>query len=454
MSGLSAAAGAAAGGLGAGRLRAAAGGPGVAVGGPGVAVGGPGVAVCRRGAAGGVRLLVIVGATLTAGATPAIAAKPPRIDAKSAIVVEASTGQIAYALRPNERRPIASTTKLMTALLTLERGGLDDIFTAPPYAADPIESKLGLQTGERMTARDLLRALLLVSANDGAADLATGVSGSIPAFVEAMNARARALGLRDTAYANPVGLDDPDNYSTAADLVKLAIVLRRNRFFRETTDLERTRLRSGVRPRTIVNRNELLAQSPEVDGVKTGYTSSAGYVLVGSATHNGVTVVSAVLGEPSKAARNADSLALLRYGLSQFRQATPVRRGARLATTKVKYRNQDTIALVAAAGVRRVVRRGAPVRVAVVGVPGQLEGPLGAGTRAATAVVSVSGRVIARVPVVTALAVPEVGIGERALAFVRKPGSLVVIGALLACLALILLRSRRRRHRATESEPA
>lgn len=407
------------------------------------------------GAAAGVRLLLITAATLIAGATPALAGTPPRIDAESAIVVEASTGQIAYAKRANERRPIASTTKLMTALLTLERVGLDDVFTAPAYAADPIESKLGLQTGERMTARDLLRALLLVSANDGAVDLATGVSGSIPAFVDAMNARARELGLRSTSYANPVGLDDPANYSTAADLVKLAIVLRRNRFFRETTDLERTRLESGAQPRTIVNRNDLLAQSPEVDGIKTGYTTSAGYVLVGSATRNGVTVVSAVLGEPSESTRNADTLALLRHGLSQFRQVTPVRRGTQLATTKVKYRNEDTIALVATAGVRRVVRRGAPVRVAVVGVPGQLEGPLPAGTRAATAVVRVSGRVIARVPVVTAAAVPEVGIGERAQAFVQKPGSLVAIGTVLAGLAMILLLTRRRRRdRATEGEPA
>src|SRR3712207_1531637 len=192
----------------------------------------------------------------------------------------------------------------MTALLAHEGVALDDVLTAAPYQPAPAESVVGLAPGERMTVRDLLRALVLPSANDAAVTLATGISGSVGAFVEEMNARARQLELRDTRYANPVGLDAPTNRSSARDLVRLAAVLRRDDFFRETTDLPRVTLRSGARPRTVLNRNRLVRDVGFVDGVKTGRTIQAGYVLVGSATRDGVTVISAVLGEPSEAVRD------------------------------------------------------------------------------------------------------------------------------------------------------
>ena len=125
----------------------------------------------------------------------------------------------------------------MTVLVALERDDLDDVFSAADYDPAPAESQIGLRTGERMSVRDLLRATLLPSANDAAATLAVGTMGSTPAFVAEMNRRAQALGLTDTHYANPIGLDDPDNYSTAHDLARLAIRLRRYEFFRRTVDL-------------------------------------------------------------------------------------------------------------------------------------------------------------------------------------------------------------------------
>ncbi|MCX6385608.1 MAG: D-alanyl-D-alanine carboxypeptidase [Solirubrobacterales bacterium] len=400
------------------------------------------------------RVVLISGLLLMAPSASALAAAVPKIDADAAIVVEASTGQVAYAKRPNQRLAIASTTKLMTALLTLERGGLNDLFTASAYKGEADESKLGLAAGEQMTVADLLRSLLLVSANDGAIDLASGVSGSVSAFVAAMNARAHQLGLRNTNYANPIGLDDPANYSTAADLAKLAIILRRNPLFRKIVDQESIRLQSGKQSRKITNTNDLLGVWPAVNGVKTGHTDAAGYVLVGSATQNGITVVSVVLGDPSKAARDADTLALLHYGLSQFRNVTPVQRGDHLATTKVKYRNEEKIALIASASVHRVVRRGAKVAVSVIGVPEQLQGPLAARTREATVVISISGRATARVALLTASAVPSIGIGERTLGFLLKPAPLAVIAVVLIGLVMLvrLIRNRRRRQKASESQ--
>src|SRR2546423_6662048 len=182
---------------------------------------------------------------------------------------------------------------------------------------------MNLRTGERLTVADLLRGLLIVSANDAANTLAVDIAGSKRSFVAMMNRRARQLGLHDTHYANPVGLDAPGNYSSAADLVKLTLVLRQRSFFRATTNLATVTLHSGSRVRHLVNRNALVREVPYVNGVKTGHTNNAGYILVGSATRNGVTLVSAVLGDGSDEARDSDSLRLLRYGLARYRRPLP-----------------------------------------------------------------------------------------------------------------------------------
>lgn len=375
-------------------------------------------------------------------APAARAQEPPAIQAESAIVVEASTGDVAYERDATERRAIASTTKLMTALLALEGIALDDVLTAPAYQAGPAESVVGLRQGERMTVRDLLRALLLPSANDAAVALAQGLSGSTDAFVDEMNRRARQLGLRDTSYGNPVGLDEADNRSSARDLVKLAIVLRRKPFFRETVDMPRATLRSGSRTRTVLNRNTLVREVPVVDGVKTGRTEQAGYVLVGSATRGGVTVVSAVLGEPTEAARDADTLALLRYGLSRYRRQTVLREGQALRTADLKFRD-DEVRLVASETVARVLRRGERARARVMSAPEELDGPLPAGAEVGTVEVRVRGKVVDRVPLVTAAAVAEATLTDRVASVLGRPASILLVVVLVGCTVLLALLRRR-----------
>ena len=153
---------------------------------------------------------------------------PPQLSAPSAILIEAKTGDVLYERAADKRRPIASTTKLMTALLTMERTKLSDEVTASSYIASPIESKLSLRPGEVLSVADLLRGLMLESANDAAVTLAEHVSGSRAAFVRLMNKRARELKLADTHYDNPIGLDGPGNYSSAHDLARLAAILRKS----------------------------------------------------------------------------------------------------------------------------------------------------------------------------------------------------------------------------------
>jgi D-alanyl-D-alanine carboxypeptidase (penicillin-binding protein 5/6) len=300
----------------------------------------------------------------------------------------------------------------MTALLTLERAEPGDVFRAADYRAGAIESKIGLRRGERMRVQDLLVALLLESANDAAVTLAEGVAGSRGEFVELMNERARELGLDETSYANPVGFDDPDNHSSAGDLAELARVLMRNRRFAEIVDRPEATLRSGARRRTIANRNRLVRTWPFVDGVKTGHTSSAGYVLVGSASRRGAQVISVVLGTPSEAARDAESLELLDWGLDRFRRVRPVRRGRALAHAAVKHFGDRRVALEADRTITLTVRRGAKVTTRV-DAPGELEGPLEANERVGTVVVLVNGRPAGRAPLVTGADVPEASFVRR-----------------------------------------
>jgi D-alanyl-D-alanine carboxypeptidase (penicillin-binding protein 5/6) len=320
---------------------------------------------CTRGArvALGVLALALAPAAPAAAQSPAVGQRPPELRAPAAILVEPATGDVVFSRNPGQRRSIASTTKLMTALLTLEHASLSREMTVVRYHAAPAESVAGLRPGERLTVADLLRALLLESANDAAATLAHDVAGSQQAFVAMMNRRARELGLTDTHYTNPIGLDEGSNRSSAADLVKLTLILRRNAFFRAVTDLPRATLRSGAHARTVFNRNLLVRAVPFVNGVKTGHTQKAGYVLVGSATRRGVTVISAVLGDPSEAARDDDTLALLRYGLRRYERAAAVQAGRRYGQAKLRYRDGH-VSLVASRTVMRTIRPATPVAAA------------------------------------------------------------------------------------------
>jgi D-alanyl-D-alanine carboxypeptidase (penicillin-binding protein 5/6) len=395
-----------------------------------------------------VRLAVAIGLAFLIGgalASPGAAAtaRKPEISARSGIVVDARDGFVLYSKKSRSRRPIASTTKLMTALISFQQLPLNRRITASPYRAGPAESRINLRAGERLAVRDLLLALLLPSANDAAATLARGVSGSVDAFVVRMNERAERLDLRDTHYENPVGLDDPENYSSALDLSILARTLLRNKTFAEIVNLPSARLRTGARPRIVVNRNRLVATVPWINGVKTGHTQTAGYVLVGSGTRKGVQLVSAVLGAPSEAQRDSDTLALLRYGFTRYHVARPVRRGVEVAKAKVKFYGGREVALVAHRNVRVPLRRGQRVRARVT-APGQLEGPLRQGTRVGSVTVFEEGRRVGRLPLFTARAVPEAGF-LRKVAHSFLPWLFLVALAALAAFAFRRRSLRRRR---------
>jgi D-alanyl-D-alanine carboxypeptidase (penicillin-binding protein 5/6) len=402
-------------------------------------------------AAPGLRIALVTACLLTPAALPARAAQPPppRLDASAAALLSADTGQLLYGQAPRRELAIASATKLMTALVTLEHSSLQAVFTEPDYTFAAVDSQIGLVPGEKMTVHYLLLALMLPSADDAAEDLAFNVGGgSVARFLTMMNTRARQLGLTHTHYSTPIGFDTPGNYSSAADLVKLArYLLHTQPFIRAAVARPSAELSSGLHPRLIVNRNDLVGRFPWINGVKTGHTIQAGYVLVGSGTRGGMTLISAVLGTPSEAERDASTLSLLSWGFANFRLATPVRAGTVIARPRVRYRPGKRAWVVADWTFRQVVPRVAAVTLRAH-VPAMLAGPLRRGARVGTLVVLAGGRVIGRVPLVLAVALPAASPPGGPLG----GATTLVLVLVLAALAVRATGFRARRRRATAAQ--
>ncbi|HET9075134.1 MAG TPA: hypothetical protein VFN48_11185 [Solirubrobacteraceae bacterium] len=377
------------------------------------------------------------------GASAAIA--PPALAVTGASLTVADTGQRLYGIHPDRRLLIASTTKLMTALVVFQHvHDFSTIFTHPDWRAAPDDSQIGLVPGERMSVHDLMLALLLPSADDAAYDLAYNVGhGSVARFVAEMNADAVALGLHHTHYANPIGFDQAGNYSSPYDLTRLAAyMLAHHPFFARAVALTHATLHTGDYVREITNTDTLLGVHPWITGVKTGHTDAAGYILVSSGTRHGLTLVASVLGTTSEAARNASALALLGYGFAAFRPVAPLHRGQVLARLPVREEHRRA-AVVADAGWRRVVPRFARVRLALA-LPRMLAGPRAARTRVGTATVLVNGRAAARVALVLSRRVPAVPLLTR---LARAAVGPTTLGGLALCVGLLLavLALRRRR---------
>ncbi len=234
---------------------------------------------------------------------------PPTLLAEAALLGDESTGEVLWEKNAHQRRAVASTTKIMTALIALERASLEEEVVVSAAAAYTGGNRVGLAPGERLSVRDLLYGLLLNSGNDAATALAEHVAGSVEAFVGLMNAKAQTLGMADTHFVNPHGLDAEGHYSSAYDLWLLAREAMKIPVFREMVAMPTQT--SG--PRTYVNLNLLLTAYPGADGVKTGTSEWAGECLVASATQRGHRLIAVVLHSPD---RYGDTTALLDWGFA------------------------------------------------------------------------------------------------------------------------------------------
>ena len=224
-------------------------------------------------------------------------AAPESISAVSAILIEADSGTVIYEKNADEQRAMASTTKIMTAILTIEAGDLDREFVADSYAIRVEGTSMGLQEGDRVSRRDLLYGILLPSGNDAANAAAVSVGGSIGGFVEMMNAKAEELGLEDTHFVTPSGLDADGHHTTARDLAALTAYAMQDELFREIVSCSSAEVEYGDPPymRTLFNSNKMLTRYDGAIGVKTGFTDNARRCLVSAAERDGVTLIAVTL---------------------------------------------------------------------------------------------------------------------------------------------------------------
>ena len=268
-----------------------------------------------------VGLVTAVAAGRPLPAAAAAPPPPPQVTAKAFVVMDQNTGVVLAESNPNERLPMASTTKIMTGLLTLEHfHNLATVVAARRDAVGVGEDEIYLQKGEKLTVNQLLEALLIQSANDAAADLADAVAGNQAAFVALMNAKARALGLTNTHYANPHGLDAPGHYTSALDLTHLArIAMRDPRFAGYVGHYTATIPWAHHHyDRVLVSHNELLEDYPWAYGVKTGWTDGAGFCIAAAGLWRGHHVLVTLLGEPDDAHRLVDVVKLFHWSASQY----------------------------------------------------------------------------------------------------------------------------------------
>ena len=373
-----------------------------------------GMRVVRLPWVGVVRLGLAL-AVLVLGLSPAALGAAPAVQARAYVVQSSVDGHTLAARAADDPRAMASITKLMTALVAVERRRLDDVVTVPRAAARVGESSLDLRAGQRVTVRDLLIGTLVPSANDAATALAIVAGGSVPRFVSLMNAKARTLGLIRTRYANPHGLDQPGHVSTARETAVLLREALRDPAIRRYASARRARLSNG---RVVESTDNLIGTLRGFVAGKTGHTSLAGWSQVAFARAEGVGITAAVLGSPSEAQRDRDLAALLRFGLESYRRSKVVDAGRTYATVPVGW-GLRPVRVVAPRTIVRPTSVGRSLTERVV-VPAVGSLPIVAGQRLGSVVVLDGSRVVARSPLVAAGARREPGLTGKASWVARR----------------------------------
>jgi D-alanyl-D-alanine carboxypeptidase (penicillin-binding protein 5/6) len=339
-------------------------------------------------------------------AAPAWAA--PTVHATAYLIQDGRTGEVLASSNAHEPVPIASITKLMTVLLTLEHHKLTDVVTVDPRAASVGESTLHLRAGEQLTVRDLLKGALIQSANDAADALALSMAPDYASFARLMNAKATELGLRSTHYVRPDGLDAPGEYSSAADVTQLARIVMRTRFVRATVREETDTISGG---RTLHTWDDLLSEFPQTIGVKTGHTAAAGWCQVAAARGSGVTIYATLLGSPTRSQRNEDLRALLTWGLAQFRVVPAVRTGQTYAEVALPY-GRAPLALVAPKPLQIVARLGRPLTETVT-APQAAALPVRAGAVLGRVEIRAGGKLLGTRDLVASRTINKPGLARR-----------------------------------------
>ena len=345
-------------------------------------------------------------------ASPALAAEgaEPEVSAPAAVLMEKRTGTVLFASGEDERRAPASVTKVMTLLLAaeaVERGdiALEDVVTASQRAQSMGGSQIWLEAGEEMSVSELIKCVAVVSANDCAVALAEHIAGSEAAFVERMNARAAELGLQNTHFTNCTGLfDDPEHYTSALDLAVMSRELLGREWIKDYTTIWTDSVRGGEFG--LANTNKLLRSLPGCTGLKTGWTTAAGYCVAASAEREGTEYVAVIMGAESSESRNADAAALIEYGFANYTLCpaldsalppVPVE-GGEAGSVQPGLSGEDGI-LLPKSSAQSLERH--------VSLPESVSAPVEEGQRLGTLTLSARGEILREIPLTAGASVPR-----------------------------------------------
>lgn len=330
------------------------------------------------------------------------------VSAKGAVLIESRTGKVLYAKNAHTKLPMASTTKIMTALLAIENGKLNDIIETDASAYGIEGSSIYLDYEERISLKDLLYGLMLSSGNDAAVAIAVHIGKGTNKFAEMMNARAKSIGALNTNFVTPNGLHDENHYTTAYDLARITAAAMKNPLFREIVSTQYYRTETGAKPRTFKNKNKILWEYDGGSGVKTGYTRIAGKCLAFSAERNGMEVIGVVLNCPGMF---DDAKAMMNYAFENYETVTMVKAGSMIAGAEVAGGEKNILELKAGEDIIVPVRKGecASYRTRVILKEG-LHAPIAEGTELGFVEVLDEGALLCKCPLLSAKDMPGAGI--------------------------------------------
>ena len=337
------------------------------------------------------------------------------LNAKSAILMEDSTGKVLYESNPDERVPIASVTKVMTMLLIMEavdsgKITLDDMVTVSENAMSYGGSTMFLEAGEQLTVNDMMKGIAVASANDGCVAMAEHLAGSESAFVDMMNAKAQELGMENTHFMNTNGLDEDNHYSSARDVAIMSRELIKHKTIFNYTSIWMDTLRGGKFQ--LANTNKLIRFYEGANGLKTGSTSKALCCLSATAKRNDMQLIAVVLGAPTSAERFSSAKSLLDYGFANYAVNTQVTAGDEIDRVHVEKGVDNEVSVVAADTYSTLVKKGQEDNVTKeVILDEQITAPLEAGEKLGTMKISRGGETLAEIDLNAANAVEKKGIG-------------------------------------------
>lgn len=337
------------------------------------------------------------------------------LNAKSAILMEESTGNILYESNPDERLPIASVTKVMTMLLIMEavdsgKISLDDMVTVSENAMSYGGSTMFLETGEQLTVNDMLKGIAVASANDGCVAMAEHLAGSESAFVDMMNEKAKELGMENTHFMNTNGLDEDDHYSSARDVAIMSRELMKHETIFNYTSIWMDTLRGGKFQ--LANTNKLIRFYDGANGLKTGSTSKALCCLSAAAKRNDMQLIAVVLGAPTSAERFASAKSLLDYGFANYAVNTQITAGDEVQKIAVEKGVEKEVGVVAGDSCSTLVKKGQEDNITKeIKIDETITAPIEAGQKIGTMTISRDGEVIADIDLNASSAVEKKGIG-------------------------------------------